>query len=118
MNQTKQEAAEAYCALIRTAEVKPEGKVRRESFIAGADWAELKWIPVTERLPENGGEPVIIIYKNPFFGLLESCFGSAEYHSDRKKWISPLTGGRMIEIEVYNVTHWCPIPDSLLNFKP
>jgi hypothetical protein len=97
MNQTKQEAAARYVFDSKHTGGQRIIEIETAAFMAGADWAELKWIPVTERLPEIG-QPVIV---------------------------------RCVKVELYydmvyfdgsfstkHITHWCAIPDSLLNFKP
>jgi hypothetical protein len=112
MNQTIQEASEAAC--LRHSEhhypessaIKgPDWEMRkgfcesnfRDGFIAGAEWAQPKWIPVTERLPELN-QPVII-----------RCV-KVELHYD----LIYFDGS----FNTKHITHWCATPDSLLSFKP
>jgi len=84
----------------------------RNAFISGADWVlqQQRWIPVEEELPAEDDDAVAILFKNPFFGVMTVERDSAEYNHEDKKWYSPLTGGRLIQIEVHNVTHWQPLP--------
>lgn len=97
MNQTKQEAAANY-VFHSEYTLRPRViEIETAAFIAGAEWAELNWIPVTERLPEIG-QPVII-----------RCV-KVELHFDLVYFDGSFS--------TKHITHWCAIPDSLLNFKP
>ena len=103
---------------IRAAVAQADSEYNEEinkAFAAGADWAlqQQRWIPVEEALPGENEDAVAIIYKNPFFGHVTTERGSARYSHEDQKWYSPLTGGRLIQIEVHNVTHWqhlAPLP--------
>jgi hypothetical protein len=110
MNQTIQEAADRY---VSKEVHKVKGKMQdgyagglHEGFMAGAEWAQLKWIPVAERLPKSQ-QPVLFIVK--------SC-------DDRGHGI--ILGGKYTDHYfstpgmAYEASHWCEIPVSLLNFKP
>lgn len=70
-----------------------------------------QWIPISERLPDEDADTVAIVYENPFFGIMTQERGAARYCHEDRKWYSDLTGGRLITIEVHNVTHWQPFPD-------
>lgn len=85
----------------------------RNGFVSGADWysQQDQWIPVSERLPDEGAWTMAIVFNNPFFGGMTQERGAARYSHEDKKWYSELTGGRLITIEVHNVTHWQPLPE-------
>ncbi len=55
--------------------------------------SELRWIPVTERLPDN--ERVICFYKTPDGGCVDLGF----YGKKRGGWT------------IKGATHWMPLPD-------
>lgn len=109
MNQTIQEAAEAYEAVppytageYTNTEI---SKVEKEAFIAGAEWAQLNWIPVTERLPERMQECLFIV---------DSRFD----HDNGRVLGGWYTGEDFVTPGVtWKASRWCAIPDSLLNFK-
>lgn len=106
MNQTKQEAAEAFSKY-------PNGQptvgyhlndiisAEKQAFLAGAEWAELKWIPATERLPDEGQK--VFIWSSGVWSD-EPGMKMGVYYN-RIMWST-------------DVLAWCAIPDSLLNFKP
>jgi hypothetical protein len=52
------------------------------------------WIPIAERLPENGWKVLTYV---PSYGVTECLYG-ADYHKDYNGW---WTSG---------VTHWMPLP--------
>lgn len=54
-----------------------------------------KWIPVTERLPEN--EKVIVVLGNP----CEVWTFNGDYWEDEYGWLQEFKG----------VTHWMPLPE-------
>lgn len=118
MNQTIQEAAEAAC--LRHSEhhypesstIKgPDWEMRkgfcesnfRDGFIAGAEWAQPKWIPVNSEQKPDNMQKVMILIRNMFSG--ENEISTVRYVSS--------TGFTKTV-----VLAWCAIPDSLLNFKP
>lgn len=63
--------------------------------------AEEKWIPVTERLPEQGKQYLVMRYdsvtKTPFIDIL--------WHDAHDLWWNRLYKGQ------YAVTHWMPLPE-------
>lgn len=85
----------------------------KEAFEQGAKWAleQSQWIAVEDQLPGEDVMTVAIVYNNPFFGTMTQERGAAYYSGEDKKWYSELTGGRLITIEVHNVTHWQPLPE-------
>ena len=62
---------------------------------------ERRWIPVTERLPENGGYVVCIAKRNPF-----SRFMLMVARIEKNGWVNPIT-----EQYISEVTHWMPLPE-------
>ena len=73
--------------------------------------AEMKWIPVTERLPEelpeNKGKKVIdcIVAHDPYGnGKLKSQFGQRRWDKYSNSWYWAKIGG-------CTVTHWMPLPE-------
>ena len=72
-------------------------------ILAAADLREQeerRWIPVTERLPENGGYVVCIAKRNPF-----SRFMPMVARIEKNGWVNPMT-----EQYISEVTHWAPLP--------
>ena len=57
-----------------------------------------RWIPVTERLPEEG-QRVVIVAENGFMGI-------ADYRSDTTSLAIKFLGAI-----VSNATHWMPLPE-------
>lgn len=58
-----------------------------------------RWIPVTERLPENRGE-VLVCTKNEYYGtqnVSKAKFYCGDWHGQGGRWT--------------NVTHWMPLPE-------
>lgn len=66
---------------------------------------DMKWIPVTERLPEFD-EPVIAFCKigKMFVGFLR------KYYSNRVGWVI-LTARDSTKDITQTVTHWMPLPE-------
>ena len=97
---------------IKSAEDAEKSSIKFFAFREGARWAlrQQRWMPVEKELPAEDDNAVAILFKNPFFGVMTVERGSAKYNHEDKKWYSPLTGGRLIQIEVHNVTHWQPLP--------
>ena len=60
--------------------------------------ARQRWIPVTERLPEEG-QRVVIVAENGFMGI-------ADYRSDTTSLAIKFLGAI-----VSNATHWMPLPE-------
>ena len=60
---------------------------------------QLRWIPVTERLPEEG-QRVVIVAENGFMGI-------ADYRSDTTSLAIKFLGAI-----VSNATHWMPLPEE------
>lgn len=112
MNQTKQEAAEA----IFQEQISGYPESNRGDmmygfdygFQAGTEAAELKWIPVTERLPEEKG--------------MYFVHGKKAWEDSARLHVTRFVPGDKLNlpgfIGVGDPLAWCPIPDSLLNFKP
>lgn len=73
-----------------------------KSFCAGAEWAELKWIPVAERLPEDNGRYFCI--------TADDTWIVGEYEHN---YIFCDPSGCSWRCKL-----WCPIPDSLLIINP
>ena len=61
-----------------------------------------KWIPVSERLPENFGEYIVTVQEET--GKLYSDY--ADYYPYHKKWRTVLFLGVRDK-----VTHWMPLPE-------
>lgn len=108
MNQTKQEAAEAYSKSLEidrvrfsSGEIEAMREEAKKDFIAGAEWGEPKWIPVTERLPEDNGRYFCV--------TADDTWIVGEYEHN---YIFCDPSGCSWRCKL-----WCPIPDSLLNFK-
>ena len=66
-----------------------------------ADVQPVRWIPVTERLPEQGKRYLVIrfdeVTKTQFIDIL--------WHDAHDLWWNRLYKGQ------YNVTHWMPLPE-------
>ena len=60
-----------------------------------------EWIPVTDRLPEEGEDVLAFGYWHEFFQPL-ICHYSPVY---KGRWFTKVAGQ-----EVYSVTHWMPLP--------
>lgn len=60
-----------------------------------------KWIPVTERLPEEGEEVMVFGYWHEKFQPL-MCYLSPHRKGE---WFTTVAGQ-----QVYEVTHWMPLP--------
>ncbi len=61
-----------------------------------------KWIPVTERLPEEGEAVIVFGYWHEKFQPL-MCYLSPHR---RGEWFTTVAGQ-----QVYTVTHWMPLPE-------
>ena len=59
-----------------------------------------EWIPVDDRLPDNGGYVVCIAKRNPF-----SRFMPMVARIEKNGWVNPIT-----EQYISEVTNWMPIP--------
>lgn len=64
---------------------------------------EMKWIPVTERLPDYFGVFIIAVRMPYREGLFAD---SADFDPFAKTWIPSLCWGKG-----YEVTHWMPLPE-------
>ena len=60
-----------------------------------------EWIPVKDRLPEDGGYVVCIAKRNPF-----SRFMPMVARIEKNGWVNPMT-----EQYISEVTHWMPMPN-------
>lgn len=102
---TKQQAAEEYDNSISF-----EGKIKREAFESGIEFAE-SWIDVNEELPEVLPFNDSMIIENDDLLLLKyKPYGSLEFGVLRRTnhctyWEIPDVGNCVIE----EVTHWRPI---------
>jgi len=107
MNQTIQEAASAYIKHQDPADILSleEGGIVTDAFTAGAEWAALKWIPVTERLPDYDQKCLCICDDAPDNSTIVGDYEAASVFRDASGYS-------------WRVKFWCPIPESLLNFKP
>lgn len=86
----------AYC--------KPNGESLRnearnnlETYIAELE-AERRWIPVSERLPEDGRE--VLVYEKGFIFLICRQNG---------KWVNDDSGAYWLDLD--NPTYWMPLPE-------
>ena len=68
----------------------------------GTAMAEMKWIPVTERLPERFGEYLVAV--KGVGGEVYSDY--ADYDLYRQRWTTGLFLGVKDKI-----THWMPLPE-------
>ena len=75
--------------------LEPSGKVCK--FVGGR--AEQKWIPVTERLPEDSSG-VILCTRSRIVGV-------GFYDKDTRNWVQHYSGGGIC----VEVTHWMPLPE-------
>lgn len=109
MTQTKQEAAfTEYDSPYSFGEYSNTeiSKVEREAFTAGWEAGQPKWIPVTERLPEEL-VPVLVLIPGEDNEIAICLYEKREgFYLSYDTDFTP------------NVEFWCPIPESLLNFKP
>jgi hypothetical protein len=120
MNETIQEANAAAC--LRHSEhhypesstIKgPDWEMRkgfcesnyRDGFEAGAEWAQPRWIPVAERLPDYDQKCLCICDDAPDNSTIVGDYEAASVFRDASGYS-------------WRVKYWCPIPESLLNFKP
>lgn len=125
MSQTKQEAAEQYGKSLEidrvrfsSGEIEAMREEATRDFIAGAEWAELKWIPVTERLPDNAGE-CFCIEKHEHTHVDEFERPIYKYRIIIHYWINDVRiWARSIGEKDKDIIAWCAIPNSLLNIKP
>ena len=60
-----------------------------------------EWIPVTERLPEQGKRYLVVRYDY----VTETPFVDILWHDAHDLWWNRLYNGQ------YNVTHWMPLPE-------
>ena len=68
-----------------------------------APYAEFKWIPVTERLPDCFGVFIVAIHE-PFAEGLGT--DSADFDPFTKEWLPSMCWDKG-----YKVTHWMPLPE-------
>jgi len=70
----------------------------------------MTWIPVSERLPLDQSEVLVLIdgYDRAFCGWCSILPHRQWYQDDRFVYSSD--GGHTADIE--GVTHWCPLPDT------
>jgi hypothetical protein len=88
---------------------------RRNQFLSGGnvligyqDWIaqQLQWIPVTERLPERMQNVLFVVdcrFDHDNGRILGGWYTGEDFVTPGVTW---------------KASRWCPIPDSLLNFKP
>lgn len=82
-----------------------------KDFAAGAGWAlrNLKWIPVTESLPNRGDKCLFIVdVKNSHDNgrILGGVYTGNPDDFTRYEFATPGV--------TYTASHWCPIPEQLL----
>lgn len=65
--------------------------------------AELKWIPVTERLPEHFGVFIVAIRQPYKERVGKDC---ADFDPFAKTWLPSMCWDKG-----YEVTHWMPLPE-------
>jgi len=99
MNQTAHQAAEKFSSMIRL-DAEP-ATVAITSFLAGWAAGQPKWIPVTERLPEDNERYLCITEDNNWI------VGEYEHN-----YIFCDASGCS-----WRCRYWCSIPNSLLNSK-
>lgn len=113
MNQTKQEAAAQYVFNSEHTGGQRVIEIETAAFIAGAEWAKLKWIPVT------AGPPKPINDENNTFCMVwmkDNTIELLSYNQHYGCWDDKHADDYHCDFDECK-GYW-PIPDSLLNFKP
>ena len=92
--------SEGLAVLLPHSEGDATAKLYNEAADAIEELSKPKWIPVTERLPEDGERALVMrfdyVTNTPFYDLL--WFDKGEW------WNRRYTGN-------YAVTHWMPLPE-------
>lgn len=84
-----------------------EERCDRCGIYKGVELAAPKWIPVTERLPEDAYEGVLVSMQLPN-NELHVCIGS--YYGDR--WTDENNEPLEIRSGIWKVLAWMPLPES------
>lgn len=81
-------------------ELSKQHEAQRQNLIALMNDTP-RWIPVTERLPEQGKRYLVIRYDY----VTKTAFIDILWHDAHDLWWNRLYKGQ------YNVTHWMPLPE-------
>lgn len=109
------QAADAIEDLSREAEVNAK-RAMKWAFDAERAEAKLRWIPVTERLPEIGENVLLYAYGRVHFGkllFLENNLGHPTFLMEQ----SGLQHSPVLDTTAHNeftknrITHWMPLPE-------
>lgn len=76
-------------------------------FNAGLDAAKPRWIPVTERLPDDWEEKIVRYGKYEFFYASYQLSDGGTNGRKKGNWYTLTDDSPM------KVTHWMPVPDIL-----
>ena len=89
-----------FCSGLAVSDITPPyGYENLADFMISNGITVQEWIPVDDRLPENGGYVVCIAKRNPF-----SRFMPMVARIGKNGWVNPIT-----EQYISEVTHWMPI---------
>lgn len=108
MSDELRDAAEKY-AQCRHLQNRESIEAQR-AFQKGAGWAlrNLRWIPITEKWPEQRGRYLVLV-KSAFDESI-NLFMGIFIPGDEESLHNHFLGFK-------NTLAWCPIPEQLLNFK-
>lgn len=97
LEQKQQAAAQEYAT-------SPEPFSKRLAFIAGAEWAEAqqRWIPVTEKVPEESG---LVL------GCMKDTLNIYICYYKKSRNLFQVWGAGRDPYEDMKVTHWMPLPE-------
>lgn len=101
----------SYARMLNMAAKRLKELDQAQSVTQDVTQSAVKWIPVTERLPEKITNKVIVLCKNGYRG-----FGHHENYKGKQTWYNlesdkPFTDWDLENCESYDVTHWMPLPE-------